>query len=62
MSAYYKETDLLTFDEFMEELGISQSFAYRLLSDGIIKGIKLGRVWRIPRRSIDEYILKKLTE
>lgn len=60
--SYYNATELLTFSEFVEELGISESFAYHLLSEGTIKGIKLGRVWRIPRKSIEEYITKKLSE
>lgn len=42
--SYYNATELLTFSEFVEELGISESFAYHLLSEGTIKGIKLGRV------------------
>ncbi len=61
MTTYYRENELLTFDEFVEELSISESFAYSLLSKGIIKGIKLGRVWRIPRKSIDDYIMAKLS-
>lgn len=62
MASYYNENELLTFSEFVEELAISESFAYHLLSEGTIKGIKLGRVWRIPRKSIEEYITKKLSE
>lgn len=57
-----KENTLLTLTEFAEELSISESFAYQLLSEGTIKGIKLGRVWRIPRKSINEYIIAKLSE
>ena len=62
MSYNYEHTELLTFEEFVEALSISESFAYKLLSRGTIRGIKLGRVWRIPRKSIDEYIMKKLAD
>lgn len=62
MVSYYKENELLTFNEFVEELSISESFAYQLLSQGTIKGIKLGKVWRIPRKSIEQYIMDKLSE
>lgn len=62
MSYNYENTELLTFEEFVEALSISESFAYKLLSRGTIRGIKLGRVWRIPRKSIDEYIMKKLAD
>lgn len=56
MSNYYKGNDLLTF----EELAISESFGYRLLSSGTISGIKLGKNWRIPRQSIHDYITHEL--
>ena len=62
MSTYYNGNDLLTLSEFAEELNISESFAYHLLSEGTIKGIKLGRVWRIPRKSIDDYIMNQLSQ
>lgn len=62
MSYYCEHTELLTFEEFVEALSISESFAYKLLSRGTIRGIKLGRVWRIPRKSIDEYIMEKLAD
>ena len=60
MSNYYKGNDLLTFEEFIEELAISESFGYRLLSSGTISGIKLGKNWRIPRQSIHDYITHEL--
>lgn len=62
MTYLNSENDLLTFEEFIEELNISESFGYRLLSNGDIRGIKLGKIWRIPRKSITEYIAGKLAE
>ena len=63
MSNNTEPIELLTFEEFIDELGISESFGYKLLSEGTIQGIKLGkkRGWRIPRQSINEYIWKKLS-
>lgn len=52
--------ELLTFDEFCEELNIGTGLGYRLLKSGQVKAFHLGRAWRIPRSSIQEMITRNL--
>ena len=49
-------TDLLTVDELCALLKISPTAAYRLLASGKLKCFRLGRIWRIPRECVNEYI------
>ena len=47
---------LITVDELCEELMIGRNAAYSLLSSNQIKGFRIGRIWKIPRESIQRYI------
>lgn len=47
--------NFLTVDELCELLKIGRNAAYRLLSNGEIKSLKNGRVWRIPKAAVVEY-------
>lgn len=49
--------DVLTVGEACEVLRIGYNAIYVLLNSGKLKGYRNGRVWRIPKRSIQEYIL-----
>ena len=48
--------DILLPEEAMIELQIGKNAIYHLLSSGELKGFKVGRNWKIPRKSLDEYI------
>lgn len=48
--------DLLTADEACEALKIGKNALYALLAEKKLKAYKNGRVWRIPRLAIEEYI------
>jgi len=47
---------LITVDELCEELMIGRNAAYSLLASKQIKGFRIGRIWKIPRESINQYI------
>ena len=47
---------LITFEELCEELMIGRNAAYSLLATNKIKGFRIGRIWKIPRESIRQYI------
>ena len=47
---------LITVDELCEALMIGKNAAYNLLTVGKIKSFRLGRIWKIPRSSLDRYI------
>ena len=48
--------DILTADEAMEILKIGKNALYDLLHRGKLKAYHNGRVWRIPRQAIEEFI------
>lgn len=52
------ENRLLTVEQLCECLFISPATAYKLLQSGEIKAFKIGN-WKIPAKSIHEYIQKK---
>ena len=47
---------LITVDELCELLMIGKNAAYHLLQSGKIKCFRIGRIWKIPRESLDKYI------
>lgn len=47
---------LITIEELCEELMIGRNAAYKLLEEGKIKGFRIGRIWKIPRESINIYV------
>ena len=48
--------DLLTADEACEALKVGKNALYALLAEKKLKAYKNGRVWRIPRLAVEEYI------
>ena len=51
-----ESTELITFDELCETLMIGRNTAYNLLRDGSLKAFKIGRVWKIPKKAVSEFI------
>ena len=54
---FNSEIEVLTIEDLMEILFVGRNYAYKLLNSGSIKGFKIGRSWRIPRSSIEEFII-----
>lgn len=52
-------SSLITVEELCEELLIGKNLAYRLLANGTIKGFRIGRIWKIPRQSISDFITQQ---
>ena len=48
--------DLITIDEMREILSIGKNAAYTILNSGELKAFKIGKVWKIPRQSVYDYI------
>ena len=48
--------DLLTSEQVAEILKIGKNALYELLASGTLKAYRNGRVWRIPRQAVEEYI------
>ena len=49
---------VLTTEEVCEALRMGYNAVYELLNEGKLKAYKNGRVWRIPREALKEYILE----
>jgi excisionase family DNA binding protein len=49
---------LLSLPEFCREFKLSRSFTYRLLRDGALTGVKVGRLTRIRREDAEAWAAK----
>ena len=50
------EKELLTVDETMHILNLGRNTVYNMLRSGEIKAIRFGRLWRIPKTSLDSIL------
>ena len=50
--------DILTVEEACEALRMGYNAVYDLLNEGKLRAYKNGRVWRIPKKSLEKYILE----
>lgn len=48
--------DVLTTYEVMDYLNIGKNSLYKLLNTGKLKGFRIGKTWKIPRKSLEKYI------
>ncbi len=53
----HQSTEILTVKEVAEILMIGKNQVYDLLQSEDIKAFRMGRVWKIPKQSVEEYIL-----
>lgn len=49
---------VLSVDEACEVLRVGYNMMYHLLKTGKIKAVKCGRVWKIPRQSICDFLME----
>ena len=52
--------DVVSVEDLSHMLGICKVNAYSLVKNGTIRGVKIGRVWRIPKRSVYLYLEDKM--
>ncbi len=52
---------VLKVEELMSILSVGRNTAYELVRSGQISSIRIGRIYRIPRASLEEY-LQKMSE
>lgn len=50
---------VLTPAEAMDILGVGKNTMYRLLNSGQMKGVRVGRCWRITEASLDEFLVSQ---
>lgn len=49
-------SDVISINELMEILGIGRNTAYRLINEGAIKTLKIGKRYIIPKQSVIVYL------
>jgi excisionase family DNA binding protein len=57
-----RERLVMEIDGLCEMLGIGKNTAYQLLNDQEIDAFKVGTVWKIPKKSVEEYINRKCND
>ena len=50
---------VMSIEELISYLDIGKTTAYRLMRSGEIKVFKIGRIYKIPRKSVEEYLEQK---
>ena len=51
--------EILTTEEACEVLRVGYNALYDLLQSGKLKAYRNGRLWRIPKKSIIEYVIEQ---
>ncbi len=54
---FEKYQDIMTVSEVAEALHIGKNRVYKLLNQNLIKGFRIGSVWKISKRELEQYIL-----
>ncbi|MEE3491228.1 MAG: helix-turn-helix domain-containing protein [Methanobrevibacter sp.] len=55
-----ENNDIMKLEEVMQYLDIGKNTLYGLLKSGELDAFKIGKVWKIPRKSVEEYVNKSL--
>ncbi len=50
--------DMVTIDDVCDILHIGKNAAYRLLKEDKLHAFKIGRIWKISKESLIEYVRK----
>lgn len=51
--------DVMTVFDAAEALGVGKNRVYELLEKGELKGFRMGRIWKVPKLSVEAYIMGK---
>lgn len=62
MNMNINEDTILSMDEFCKLLDIGKNVAYQLLNSGQVKAFRLGRLWRIPKSSVESFVQERMKE
>jgi excisionase family DNA binding protein len=54
--------ELMTIEDVMKYLRKSRTTVYKLLREGDLKGIKVGRDWRVKKDDLQEYVNQDETQ
>ena len=48
--------DIMSVEDLCELLRVGRNRVYELLQSGELKGFRLGRVWKIPKSSVETFL------
>ncbi len=51
--------DIMTVENLMDYMNIGRTTAYKLVQSGKIKTVRIGRIYRISKKSVEEYVRKE---
>lgn len=51
--------DIVTPEQLGEMLKMGMSQIYQLLNSGEINAYRAGRIWKIPKKAVEEYVYRK---
>ena len=51
--------DILSVGDVCEILFIGRNRAYELLNSGSLRGFRVGRTWRVPKKNLETYIIQR---
>lgn len=51
-----KKNKVFTIEDLMDYLSIGKTTAYKLLRTGKIQTLRIGKLYRIPKKAVDDYI------
>lgn len=51
--------DIMTVLEVAEALSIGKNRTYELLELGVLKGFRIGHIWKIPRKSLEAFVMEQ---
>ena len=51
--------DILSVGNIRDILFIGRNRVYELLNAGLLRGFRVGRTWRIPKKSLEAYIVQR---
>ena len=56
---YNNPNELITIEELCSILSIGRNTAYTLLKENKIKAFRIGRIWKITKLAVDEFVLSQ---
>jgi len=51
--------DVLSVEQLMQALGIGKNTAYDLLNNGDIQAFRIGKIWKISKEALEDYVYCK---
>lgn len=52
--------EIMQIEEVVEYLNIGKNTMYGLLKSGELNAFKIGKVWKIPKASVEDYVRRKI--